>query len=165
MATTGIAERIAYGRPIGIEDEADGPVHLVPRATTVMIARVLISAIFLIGGINKLTHVADTAGYMASAGLPSTHALAVIAGLAEVLGGIAILTGFLARLGALGLFVFLIPTTLVFHNFWDLQGMERQMQMVNFMKNLAVMGGLLLLFAHGPSRYSIDARIRRPLAP
>jgi putative oxidoreductase len=165
MATTGIAERIAYGRPIDLEEDADGPVHLVPRATTALIGRILISAIFIVSGISKLTDVAGTAGYMTSVGIPHAETLAVIAGICELAGGLAVLFGFLGRLASLGLFLLLIPTTLLFHRFWAVEGAEAKMQMVNFLKNLAVMGGLLLLYAHGPGRYSVDARVRRPLAP
>src|SRR3954471_23026518 len=165
MAIIGIAERIAYGRPLDLDEEVDGPVHLVPRATTALVGRILISAIFIVSGISKLTNVAGTAGYMTSAGIPHAEALAVFAGLCELAGGLAVLFGFLGRLAALGLFLFLIPTTLLFHRFWELEGQEAQMQMVNFLKNLAVMGGLLMLYAHGPGRYSVDARVRRPLKP
>jgi putative oxidoreductase len=52
----------------------------------------------------------------------------------------------------------LIPTTAIFHNFWALQGMEQQDNMINFLKNLAIMGGLLVLAANGPGSYSIDER-------
>jgi putative oxidoreductase len=163
MATTGFAERIAYGRPINVEQEADEPIHLVPRATTALIGRILIAAIFVVAGIGKLTDTAGTAAYMSSVGVPQATTLAIIAGIAEVTGGLAIAFGFLGRLASLGLILFLIPTTLLFHNFWALEGAEAQMQMINFLKNLAVMGGLLLLYAHGPGRYSVDARMRRPL--
>ena len=163
MATTGFAERIAYGRPLNLEQEADEPVHLVPRATTALIGRILIAAIFVVSGIAKLTDTAGAAGYMTSVGLPQATTLAIIAGIAEVAGGLALAFGFLGRLGALGLFILLIPTTLLFHNFWAMEGAEAKTQMVNFMKNLAIMGGLLLLYAHGPGRYSVDARMRRPL--
>lgn len=163
MATTGFAERIAYGRPMNLEQEADEPIHLIPRATTALIGRILIAAIFVVSGIAKLTDTAGTAGYMTAVGLPQATTLAIIAGIAEVAGGVAIAFGFLGRLAALGLILFMIPTTLLFHNFWALEGAEAKMQLVNFMKNLGIMGGLLLLYAHGPGRYSVDARMRRPL--
>ena len=163
MATTGIAERIAYGRPLTFAEEAASPVHLVPRATTALIGRILIASIFLVSGIAKLTDTANTAGYMTQVGIPHALTLAVIAGLCEVAGGLAIAFGFLGRLGALGLFLFMIPTTIIFHGFWRLEGAEAKMQMVNFMKNLGIMGGLLLLVAQGPNRFSLDAKLRRPL--
>lgn len=156
-----IAERVAYGTPIDPVAD-DTPIHLVPRSGTALLGRILISAIFITGGIAKLTDPAGTVGYMSSAHVPAADVLVYVAGLAEVLGGLAVLLGFLSRLGALGLFIYLIPTTYFFHGFWRLEGAEQQMQMVQFWKNLAIMGGLLLLFAHGPGRYSIDAKLRRP---
>jgi putative oxidoreductase len=160
---TNIAERIAYGRPLESALETRTPV--MPRPTTALIGRILIAAIFLLSGIAKLTDTSGTVGHMEANGIPSAHALAIVAGIAEVAGGLAILTGFLTRIGALGLIVFMIITTLIFHHFWDLSGAERLPQMVNFMKNLAIIGGLSLLVAYGPGRYSIDARLRRPLEP
>jgi putative oxidoreductase len=91
--------------------------------------------------------------------------LVYVAGCAELFGGLALLFGFLTRIGAIGLFVFLIPTTLYFHHFWNMTGPDAKAQMVNFMKNLAIMGGLLAIYAWGPGRYSIDGRIRRPMHP
>lgn len=163
MATTGIAERIAYGRPINFEHEEEIPVAMVPRKTAALIGRIFLAAIFIVSGLAKLTDTAGTAGYMTAQGIPYAHALAIFAGICELAGGLALVFGALTRLAALGLFLFLIPTTLIFHNFWALDGVEAKTQMVNFMKNLSIMGGLLLLWAQGPSRLSIDARVRRPL--
>jgi putative oxidoreductase len=73
--------------------------------------------------------------------------------------------GFLTRIGALGLILYMIPTTLIFHSFWAFEGAEQKMQMVNFMKNLALIGGLFTVLAFGPSRYSIDKKIREPIQP
>jgi putative oxidoreductase len=78
-----------------------------------------------------------------------------------VLGAIAIATGFLTRIASLGLILFMIPTTLIFHAFWNAEGPEHLQQMVNFMKNLAIIGGLAVVMAQGPGRFSIDHRIRR----
>jgi putative oxidoreductase len=163
MATTGIAERIAYGRPIDFEDEEDIPVAMVPRKTAALIGRILLAGIFIVSGIAKLTDTTGTAAYMTAEGIPYAHGLAIFAGLCELAGGLALVFGFLTRLAAIGLFLMLIPTTLIFHNFWALEGAERSMQMVNFMKNLSIMGGLILLWAQGPNRLSVDARLRRPL--
>jgi len=163
MPTTGIAERIAYGRPIDFDDEEDIPVAMVPRKTAALIGRIFLGAIFVVSGIAKLTDTTGTAGYMTAQGIPYAHALAIFAGICELAGGLAVAFGFLTRLAALGLFLFLVPTTLIFHNFWALEGAEHKMQMINFLKNLAIMGGLLLLWAQGPNRLSVDTRLRRPL--
>jgi putative oxidoreductase len=165
MATTGIAERIAYGRPQSLEIHADEPIRNVPRATTALVGRILLSAIFIVSGIAKLTDPAGAAGYMTAVGIPSASTLVIIAGLAEVFGGLAIAFGFLGRLASLALFVYLIPTTLIFHGFWRFEGAEMKTQMVNFMKNLGIMGGLALLYAQGPGLYSVDRKLRRPFEP
>ena len=163
MSTTGIAERIAFGRPIDFEHEEDIPVAMVPRKTAALIGRIFLAGIFIVSGIAKLTDTAGTAGYMTAVGIPYAHALAIFAGICELAGGLALVFGVLTRLAALGLFLFMIPTTIIFHHFWALDGAEAKMQMVNFMKNLSIMGGLILLWAQGPNRYSVDARMRRPL--
>lgn len=156
-----VAERIAFGRPMDPAEELT--THVAPRPTWMLIGRVLLAAIFLLSGFAKLTDPAGTVGYMEAQGIPSPYFLAIIAGSAEVLGGLAILFGFLTRLGGAGLFLFMIPTTFIFHDFWTMDGAEAKTQMVNFMKNLAIMGGLALLVANGAGRYSIDARLRRPI--
>jgi putative oxidoreductase len=69
-------------------------------------------------------------------------------------------------MGALGLIVFLIPTTLLFHDFWAFEGDDQRMQqMSHFLKNLGIVGGLILLMSYGPGRYSVDSLLRRPLDP
>ena len=162
--STSVAERLAFGRPVDpLRD--DTPVHVAQRPTTALIGRILIGAIFIVSGIAKLTDTAGTAGYMDMVGIPYAHQLAIVAGIAELLGGVALVFGFLTRLAALGLILFMIPTTLLFHAFWNMEGAEAKTQMVNFMKNLAIIGGLMTVFAFGPSRFSIDKKIREPLQP
>lgn len=158
-----IAERFAYGRPYN-PVLADTLAPVVPRSGTALIGRILISAIFILSGISKLTDPASAVGYMDSVGVPSPGALVYVAGIAEVAGGLSLLFGFLARIGALGLIAFLCLTNYFFHNFWALPEPEAKAQMVQFMKNLAIIGGLAMVVAMGPGRYSIDARMRRPRA-
>ena len=157
-----IAERVAYGTPLDPVAD-DTPIHLVPRSTTALVGRILLSAIFIVSGFAKLTDPAGATGYMNAVGIPDADVLVYVAGIAELAGGLALLFGFLTRLAAAGLFILLIPTTLYFHAFWNMTGAEAKMQMVNFMKNLAIMGGLASVFAHGPGRFSVDHRIRRPM--
>jgi putative oxidoreductase len=80
-----------------------------------------------------------------------------VAAAVEILGGLAILLGFNARIGAVALFLLLIPTSLLFHNFWALQGMEKMNNQAHFFKNLAIMGGLLIVAANGAGGFSFDA--------
>lgn len=159
-----IAERIAYGTPLDPVSE-DTHVHSVPRSGSALVGRFLLAAIFLLSGYAKLADPAGAIGYMSSAGIPSSDVLVYVAGGAEILGGLALVLGILARLAALGLFIYLIPVVFYFHAFWTFEGAERMNQMAHFMKNLAIMGGLLAVFALGPGGYSIDARMRRPLDP
>lgn len=144
-----------YGRPT-----ATPTIQPVPRAKVVATGRVLMSVIFVMSGVAKLLDWGGTAAYMTSAGLPSVDVLLVIAAAAEILGGLSLLTGTFARAGALGLFVFLVATTLVFHDFWNLTGAEQTAQMIQFMKNLAIMGGLLHVVGYGAGRLSLDARLK-----
>jgi len=163
MAHVSIAERFAFGTPT--EQVSEPRFGVLQRSGTMLVARILIGAIFLVSGFAKLGDHSGTAGHMAGVGIPAPDVLAYVAGWAEIIGGIAVMAGFLARIGAFALVAFLTITTLVFHAFWNYQGQELIQQSVQFMKNLAVIGGLLLLYAVGPGRYSIDAKLRRPLAP
>jgi putative oxidoreductase len=114
-------------------------------------ARILMSQIFIISGIGKITGYAGTQAYMAKMGVPGALLPLVI--LAELGGGLALLFGFRARWAALALAGFSLVSALIFHtNFSD------QMQMINFMKNLAMAGGLLMFVRHGAGAPSIDTR-------
>ena len=158
-----MAERIAFGRPIDTaEDQA---IHLAPRPMTALIGRLAIAAIFFISGAAKLTDVSGTAAHMAGVGIPYPETLAMFVGTLEILGALSLVLGAMTRLGALGLILFLIPTTLLFHNFWAYEGDEQRLQMIQFLKNVGIAGGLLMLVSYGPGRYSIDSLLRRPLEP
>jgi putative oxidoreductase len=111
--------------------------------------RILLALIFLDSGIEKFTHYQGTLGYMTKAGLPFPEVLMVLSGLVETICAAMIITGWKARWGALGLVVWMIPVTLIFHN------PSVAAQMTHFMKNLAITGGLLVLFAFGPGALSL----------
>jgi putative oxidoreductase len=116
---------------------------------TSLVARILMSVIFILAGWGKITGYAGTQGYMESMGVPGMLLPAVIA--VELLGGIAILVGFKARYAAFLLAGFSIVAALIFHaNFAD------QTQSIMFMKNMAISGGLLYIFAHGAGKLSLD---------
>jgi putative oxidoreductase len=118
---------------------------------TTLVARVLIASLFIVFGYEKVTGYAASVGYMEAYGLPGTLLPLAIA--AELGGGIAILLGLFSRWAALALAGFCIVTALVFHTAWSGDG--GQAQFINFMKNLALAGGLLLLFANGPGKYAV----------
>jgi putative oxidoreductase len=116
-------------------------------------SRVLMSQIFIISGIGKITGYAGTQAYMAKMGVPGAMLPLVI--LTELGGGLALLFGFKTRWAALLLAGFALLSALIFHlNFQD------QMQMINFMKNLAIAGGLLMFVRYGAAEPSLDARVR-----
>ena len=113
------------------------------------IGRLLLSMIFIFSGFTKITGYAATQGYMEAMGVPGMLLPLVIA--VELLGGIAILLGFKARLVAILMAGFSIVSALIFHQFWI-----DESQMNPFMKNIAMAGGFLMIFAHGAGAYSID---------
>lgn len=119
------------------------------------LGRVLLALIFVMSGLGKIADFAGTQEYMASYGMPATGLLLAGAIVIELLGGLAVLTGYRARLGAAALIVFLVPATLIFHT-----NFAEQAQVINFMKNLAIMGGLLFVIDRGPGPLSLGARSR-----
>jgi len=120
--------------------------------------RALLALIFIVSGFGKITGFAGTAGFMASKGMPIPEVLLVGAIAVEFLGGLMLLVGWKARWAALAIFLFIIPATLVFHNPAGLTGQEAQNQMINIMKNLSIMGGMLMVFAFGPGAWSLDKK-------
>lgn len=116
-----------------------------------LLGRVMLALIFILAGIGKIQDPAGTAGYMQSMGVPGILLWPTIA--LEVLGGIAIAIGYKTRLTAFALAGFTILAAVLFHrNFAD------QMQMIMFLKNIAIAGGLLLLAVGGKTAYSMDIR-------
>jgi putative oxidoreductase len=114
-------------------------------------ARILISTIFIMAAINKSMDLLGSEQYMAAYGIPASGVLLVLAIMIEIFGGLSILLGFKAKWGAIALFMFLIPATLIFHTeFTD------QIQSIMLLKNLAMMGGLLMVANYGSGPYSLD---------
>ena len=122
------------------------------------LGRLLMSLIFLFSGLEKLRTWKQTAAYMTSKRMPWVPFFLVGAIVLEVGGGISVFLGWETKIGAVALILFLISAALIFHNFWACEGMERQIQMAMFLKNVSIMGGLLLLVYFGPGPMSIDGR-------
>ena len=120
-----------------------------------LVGRVALGTIFLVSGLGKLAAWQRTAAYAGSKGV--SEVLLAIATALELLGAVSVVVGFRARWGALALLVFLVPVTLVFHNFWAAPGAQQQMEMAHFLKNLAIGGGLLIVFGRGAGALSIDS--------
>ncbi len=123
-----------------------------------LIGRILISLVFLVSGTFKIAQYSQFAGFAGAKGIPLPAFSIACAAAVELLGGLAMIAGFRARIVAWLWILYLIPTTLVFHNFWAMKGMEQEDNMVHFLLNLAVMGGLLYVAEFGAGRYSLDAR-------
>jgi putative oxidoreductase len=121
-----------------------------------LIGRILISAVFILAGIGKITGFSGEEGFVASKHLPLPAVALGIALVIELAGGLAILAGFYTRFTAWIVFLYMIPTTFLFHNFWAMQGAAQQDNMLHFEKNLAIMGGLLILATFGPGPMSVD---------
>jgi putative oxidoreductase len=121
-------------------------------------ARVLMAALFLPAGISKLTGFAGTVGYISSVGLPLPTLGAALALTVEIVGGLALLLGWGTRWAALVLAGFTLAASVFFHNFWGVPADQAFVQQLLFFKNIAVVGGLLALVAHGAGAWSVDAR-------
>lgn len=115
--------------------------------------RVLLSILFIIAGYSKLTAIGGTAGFFGAIGLPMPTATAVLVGLVELLGGLAILVGFKTRIAAVVLAIFVLAATAIAHLDFSQAGNALMLQ-----KNLAITGGLLLLAVLGAGPLSIDGR-------
>ncbi len=133
------------------------------KTPLIVVGRVLLALMFILAGWSKLTGIEGTAGYIASGGLPFATALAVIVGLLELFGGLAIAFGFQARWAALALGLFTLAASVLFHKFWAVPADQAFVQQLMFMKNLSVAGGLFTLAALGAGPVSVDAR--RGLVP
>jgi putative oxidoreductase len=120
--------------------------------------RILMAAIFLLSGVGKIGNFAGTAGYMASKGVPMTELLLVITIIIEVGSAVMLILGWQARLAAAALFLWMIPVTLTFHNFWAAPADQQMVQQIMFLKNLAMMGGILFIMAFGPGPYSVERK-------
>ncbi|HEY4193373.1 MAG TPA: DoxX family protein [Mesorhizobium sp.] len=119
----------------------------------VLVARILLSILFIVSGYGKLTAIAGTAGYFANIGMPMPTATVVIVGLVELLGGLAILVGFKTRIAAIIVALFTLAATAVAHLDFSQAGNALMLQ-----KNLGITGGLLLLAVLGAGKLSIDGR-------
>ena len=112
-----------------------------------LIGRILFAAIFIVGGIGHLANRKAMAGYAQSMGVPAAELGTVVSGLVILGGGIMVAAGIWGDLGAILLFAFLIPTTLLMHRFWKIDDPQmQQVDQVMFFKNISLMGGALVLF-------------------
>ena len=121
-----------------------------------LVGRVLLALIFIIAGFGKITGFEGTVGYMQAYNMPMTQILAVIAIIIELGGGIMIAVGWKARWAAAAIFIFVLIASFIFHAFWAVPADQAQLQNIMFMKNLAIMGGMLYIIVYGSGPFSVD---------
>jgi putative oxidoreductase len=121
-----------------------------------LVGRILLGLIFVLSGFQKLMGFSGVAASIAGKGLPMPEVLAVIAVAIELGAGLLLVVGLKARWAAFLLFLFVIPVSLTFHNFWTMEGAAFAMNKIQFLKNVSIMGGMLFVAAFGPGRYSVD---------
>ena len=150
--TTKIAIPAARQRPVaGVVRERE------PMPFITLVGRILFAAIFLAAPLGHFSQ--QTIGYAAQQGVPGAQWLVPLSGLIALAGGLSVLLGYKARIGAWLLVLFLVPVTLTMHNFWVVQDpMMAQIQQAMFFKNLSMLGGALLIARFGAGPLSLDAR-------
>lgn len=121
-----------------------------------LVGRVLLALIFIIAGFGKITGFEGTVGYIQSVGLPVPQVAAVVAIIVELGGGIMLAIGWKARWAAAALFIFTLAAGVIFHAFWSSPADQAMMQQIQFMKNLAIMGGMLYIVVYGSGPLSVD---------
>lgn len=125
-----------------------------------LIGRLLLAYIFIMAGWSKIGGFDGTVGYIASVGLPMPTVAAIVAIIIELGGGLLLAVGYKARWAAAALAIFSLVTAAFFHAYWALPADQAQGQMIHFMKNLAIAGGLLYVVAYGSGAFSLE-RVRR----
>lgn len=129
--------------------------HVSSMLYIVPVARFLLSIMFVMAGINHFS--SASISYAASQGIPMADILVPVSGVIALVGGLSVLTGFHARVGAVLLLLFMVPVTFLMHNFWDIADPQMaQMQMSHFLKNISMIGGILLVCFYGAGPISID---------
>ena len=123
-----------------------------------LFGRLLFAALFLPAGLSKLGGFEGIVGYIASAGLPLPQVGAALAIVVEIVGSVALIVGFQTRIAAAVLALFTLVATVIFHAFWGAAPEQAYVQQLMFFKNIAVVGGLLLLVSTGAGALSLDGK-------
>jgi putative oxidoreductase len=123
------------------------------------LGRFLLALVFVLAGYGKIWGMSTTAGYMASHGIPMPNILVYGVILLELGGGLALMVGLFTRPLALIFALYLLTLALVFHNYWAMPEAQQHAQQTAFMEHLAMLGGMLYVFAFGPGAFSLDALI------
>ena len=123
-----------------------------------LFGRIFLAVIFLVSGFGKIGGFAGLVGAITAKGLPMAQVFAIATIVVELGAGLMLVFGLKARWAAFLLAVFTAIVTFFFHNFWAVAEAQKYMEQINFMKNLALIGGLMFVMAFGPGRLSIDKR-------
>jgi putative oxidoreductase len=123
--------------------------------------RALLALLFIPAGFGKIAGFAGVTGYIASKGLPLPAVGTAIAIAVELGLGLLLLVGWRTRLAALGIAVFTLAASFIFHAYWGAPAEQVMAEQMNFFKNLAISGGLLAIAAFGAGAWSLDARTQR----
>ena len=126
------------------------------QPTLLLLARIFIAALFLVAGARKLLTYAATAGYFAKLGFPAPDAVAVLAIAIELGAGLMLLAGWRTRWAAWLLVVFVVVATAMAHRFWQVEPAQFANQLNHFLKNVAIIGGLIFVATFGPGRMALD---------
>jgi putative oxidoreductase len=130
------------------------------QGAVVVLGRFFFALIFLMAGANHFNK--QAIGYAASQGVPLAAIAVPLSGVVAIGGGLSILLGYRAKLGAWLIVLFLVPVSLMMHKFWTVTDpMMAQIQMILFMKNVSMLGGALLISQFGAGPFSLDARRSR----
>ena len=128
------------------------------NAVVILAGRILLAAVFLVSGYGKLVAFGATSAYFAKLGFPAADVMTVLAIAVELGGAILLIAGWRARWAALALIVFVVVATLAAHRFWEVDAAQVRNQTNHFLKNLALIGGLLYVAAFGPGRISVNQK-------
>lgn len=121
-----------------------------------LVGRILLATMFLVAGSRKILAFAGTVGYLAKLGFPAPEVMAVIAIVIEIGGSILLIIGWRARWVAWLLMLFVLVATFAAHRFWEFEASQYNNQLNHFLKNVAILGGLLFVAAFGPGSSSVD---------
>jgi len=121
------------------------------KSLGVLIGRMLLGQIFIVSALSKIANFRGTEKYMESHHMHAVALWLMIAILVELAGSLSVLTGFRTRMGASVLIIFLFPVTFIFH-----RDLGDRLQLIMFMKNMAILGGLFMLLSFGPGKFSVD---------
>ena len=137
------------------------------RGPLTVLGRLLLCTIFFMAAVgSKIPHFSDVAKVMESVGVPAPQLLLAGAFVFLVVGSLSVIAGYKARIGAALLLTFLVLASYYFHPFWKLEGQAQQEQMIQFMKNLSMMGAMLFIVANGAGSMSVDSWLhKRATAP